>query len=148
MAEAVRNITVNVPIEKFWAVINDFKSYPEFLPEIRKVNVSDAGGGKTDVAYTIELALPVLNVTKSINYTLRMVPEAPSRLSWTLVKGDMKENRGSWKLEAEGEGKTKATYTLEIGVGLLIPKVVTTVLAEQQLPTMLERFKKRAESLG
>ncbi len=145
MSEATRSITINVPTDKFWAVINDFKSYPEFLPEIRKIAVADAGGGKSDVSYTIELALPVLNVTKTINYTLRMVPEPMKRLSWTLVKGDMKENRGAWVIEPQGDGKTKATYSLEIGVGLLIPKVVTTVLAEQQLPTMLERFKQRAE---
>jgi hypothetical protein len=60
----------------------------------------------------------------------------------------MKQNRGAWVLEDDGAGKTKATYSLEIGVGLLIPNVVTTVLAEQQLPTMLERFKTRAETLG
>jgi coenzyme Q-binding protein COQ10 len=147
MAEAIRSIIINVPPEKFWSLITDFKVYPEFLSEIRKVTTSDAGGGKTDVSYTIELTLPVLNVTKTINYTLRFTPEPPKRLSWSLVKGDMKENRGSWVLQGEGDGKTKATYTLEIGVGLLIPKVVTTVLAEQQLPSMLDRFKKRAESL-
>jgi ribosome-associated toxin RatA of RatAB toxin-antitoxin module len=81
MAEAVRTVTVNVPVEKFWAVITDFKKYPEFLPEIRKLTTADAGGGKTDVSYKIELTLPVLNVTKEINYTLRMVPEPPKRLS-------------------------------------------------------------------
>jgi coenzyme Q-binding protein COQ10 len=148
MPEAVRSITVNVPIEKFWAVIADFGKYPEFLSEIRKCTIADAGGGKSDVSYTIELALPVLNVTKTINYTLRMVPEPPKKLSWTLVKGDLKQNRGSWVLASEGEGKTKVTYTLEIGVGLLIPNVVTTVLAEQQLPKMLENFKLRAEKLN
>lgn len=148
MAEARRSITVGVPVEKFWAVINDFAKYPEFLPEVKRVEVADAGGAKKDISYTLELQVPVLNVTKTIRYTLRMVPEPMSKVTWTLVRGDMKENRGSWMLEPAGAGRTRATYAIEIGVGLLIPKVVTTVLAEQNLPTMLERFKKRAESLA
>ena len=59
----------------------------------------------------------------------------------------MKDNHGSWLLESAGEGQTKATYTIEMSLGPLVPKSIVNAMAETQLPKMLESVKKRAESL-
>ncbi len=68
-------------------------------------------------------------------------------MSWTFVEGEfMKDNKGSWVLEPDGEGKTKATYTVEMALGALVPKSIVNALVETSLPKMLEAFKRRAES--
>jgi hypothetical protein len=58
----------------------------------------------------------------------------------------MKDNKGGWVLEATPDGKTKATYTVEVALGLLVPKALVTAMVESSLPKMLESFRKRVES--
>jgi ribosome-associated toxin RatA of RatAB toxin-antitoxin module len=62
-----------------------------------------------------------------------------------LVEGElMRENRGSWLLEPEGK-QTRATYSIEMTLGPLVPKAIVNALVDSSLPKMLESFKKRAE---
>jgi coenzyme Q-binding protein COQ10 len=87
-------------------------------------------------------------VIKTIKYALRVKEEKPKKISWTFISGDfMKDNKGSWVLEDLGGGKTKATYSIEMAFGMLVPKTVVNTLAESQLPSMMEAFKKRAETV-
>jgi ribosome-associated toxin RatA of RatAB toxin-antitoxin module len=69
-------------------------------------------------------------------------------MSWTFIEGEMmRDNKGSWQLEPEGEGKTKATYTVEMALGPLVPKTIVNALVDTSLPKMLDAFKKRVESI-
>jgi coenzyme Q-binding protein COQ10 len=139
MAGASRSIVINVPPEKLFDVVTDYESYAEFLPEVKSVRVERAGPS-VSVHYEV-------NLVKTIKYSLKMTEERPTRVRWSLIKGDfMKENNGSWELKPAGEGKTEATYNIEVGVGPLVPKTITSMLVDKSLPSMLEAFKKRAEN--
>ena len=84
---------------------------------------------------------------KRIHYTLHMVEDRPRTVRWTFVKGElMKDNHGSWTLESLPDGKTRATYTIEVALGPLVPRSIVNALVDQTLPKMLEAFKKRVES--
>src|SRR5215470_1863103 len=140
MPGATRSIIIDVPMDKLFAVIADYQSYPKFLPEVKSIRTSKRQGSEVDVQYEIE-------VLKKIRYTLRLREEPPSLISWTFVEGElMRDNRGRWLLEPAGEGKTKATYSIEMKLGPLVPKSIVNVLVDSSLPKMLEAFKKRAES--
>ncbi|MCX6123329.1 MAG: SRPBCC family protein, partial [Proteobacteria bacterium] len=54
----------------------------------------------------------------------------------------MKHNTGSWTFEAEGKGKTKATYNLEIKFKGLVPSMITDQIAKANLPLMFAGFQK------
>ena len=72
----------------------------------------------------------------------------PSKVTWTFIEGEfMKDNKGSWTLEAAGEGQTKATYQIEMALGPLVPKSIVNAMVDTSLPKMLEAVKKRVESL-
>jgi coenzyme Q-binding protein COQ10 len=89
-----------------------------------------------------------VDVMKRIRYTLRMTEDRPRGLKWTFVEGEvMKDNTGGWVLEAQPDGKTKATYTVDVALGLLVPRPLVTAMVESSLPKMLEAFKKRIEGL-
>jgi ribosome-associated toxin RatA of RatAB toxin-antitoxin module len=127
-------------MDKLFAVIADYQSYPQFLPEVKSIRISKRLGSEVDVHYEIE-------VLKKIRYTLRLKEEPPNLISWTFVQGElMRDNRGRWLLEPAGEGKTKATYSIEMKLGPLVPKSIVNALVDSSLPKMLEAFKKRAES--
>ena len=133
---------IDVPPEKFFKVISDFEKYPEFIPEVKGVKILEKK--KNEVTAEFEISL-----IKNIKYVLKLTFDPPHRLSWTLAeKGFFKQNDGAWELEPlEGGKKTKATYIVEIGVGMFVPKSIVNMLVGQSLPQMLKRFKERAESL-
>lgn len=141
MAKAERSVVIEAPPEKVLAVIEDYAKYPEFLPEVKKVAVAPGPGGTTDVTYTIDIK------AKLITYTLRHTARPPGELSWSFVRGEMmKGNDGAWVLEPVSTG-TKATYKIDLRLGALVPSMVERMLAEQQLPGLLQNFKKRIESM-
>jgi coenzyme Q-binding protein COQ10 len=140
MPGASASTVIHATIEKVFSVITDYEKYAQFLSEVKKVKVGPKKDGQCDVEYEASLM-------KTIHYTLHMKEEAPSKVSWTFVKGDfMKDNKGSWLLEAAGEGQVKATYTIEVGLSPLVPQSIVNALVGGSLPKMLEAFKKRAEA--
>ena len=140
MAGAQRTITINATVEKCWSVISDYERYPEFLPEVKKIRTLNRRGTEVDVQYEAE-------VVKIIKYTVHMKEEAPKKVSWSFIDGEfMKDNKGGWVLEDAGEGKTKATYSIAVEVGMLVPKTIVNALVDTQLPKLLENFKKRIEA--
>jgi ribosome-associated toxin RatA of RatAB toxin-antitoxin module len=139
MAGATRSIVINAPVEKVFDVIIQYERYGEFLSEVKEVRTSNRQGNEVSVHYKVD-------VVKTIKYTIRVKEERPTRMSWSFVEGEfMKDNKGHWLLEPAGEGKTKATYTVEMALGALVPKSVVNALVETSLPKMLEAFKRRAE---
>ncbi|RKH11349.1 SRPBCC family protein [Corallococcus praedator] len=140
MAGATRTITINAPIEKVFDIITDYDRYAEFLSEVKKVSTSQRQGNTVQVHYEVD-------VVKTIRYTIKVTEERPKRMSWTFVNGEvMKDNKGSWTLEPDGEGKTRATYNVEMALGMLVPKAIVNGLVDNQLPKMLDAFKRRAEA--
>lgn len=140
MPGATRSIVINAPMEKVFDVVSAYERYPEFLPEVKEVRVSNRKEAECDVHYKVD-------VMKTIRYTVHIKEERPSRVSWSFVEGEfMRDNKGGWVLESAGEGKTQATYNVEMALGPLVPKAIVNALVETSLPRMLEAFKKRAEA--
>lgn len=141
MAKAERSVVIEAPPEKVFAVITDYEKYPEFLPEVKKVKVESRAGDVKEVTYTVDVK------AKLITYTLKHTARPPAELLWTMVRGEMmKGNDGAWVLKPVPAG-TEATYKIDLKLGALVPSLVERMLAEQQLPGLLQNFKKRIESL-
>ena len=140
MPSASRSIVIHTPVEQFFEVVTDYTRYPEFLPEVKSVQLSGRSGAEVLVHYQVSLV-------KTVRYTVRMHEERPTRVRWSFVEGEiMKDNRGEWLLEAQGPSETKVTYQIEMGFGPLVPKALIQKLVETSLPAMLDAFKRRAES--
>src|SRR5437016_1344576 len=116
MASAVRSVDVDVPRDKFFAVLADYARYPEFLPEVKSVKLGPRRGSSVEVTYRLDVKLKV------IEYSLTHVEAPPGRIDWHLIKGEfMKGNEGSWTLEGLPSGGTRATYSIELNLGALVP---------------------------
>ncbi|MBI5509849.1 MAG: SRPBCC family protein [Deltaproteobacteria bacterium] len=140
MPKAEEQVVIQAPIDRVFDVITDYERYPEFLPDMRQVQVLS----KTDDVAIVSFELEII---MRIGYTLRLVEDRPTAVRWTLEKAKMMAaNVGAWRLEDLGDGKTRATYGLELKLKGLIPKSVSTRLIGTTLPETLARFKARAES--
>ena len=140
MASATRSIVIAAPAERVFDVIVDYERYPEFLTEVKSIRTSDRQGNEVNIHYEVD-------VMKRIHYTLHMTEDRPRGLRWSFVRGEvLKDNRGGWALEAMADGKTNAIYTVEVALGLLVPRALVTAMVESSLPKMLQAFKKRIEA--
>jgi coenzyme Q-binding protein COQ10 len=139
MPQTEQQIVIDAPVNRVFGVIADYERYPEFLPDMKRVEVLSRHDGLLVVRFEVELVMRV-------SYTLRMQEDAPRSITWTLEEAKMlSENNGGWRLEPEGN-QTRATYTLDVKLRGLLPKAVSTRLLGTTLPEMLQCFKQRAES--
>ena len=142
MPKAEQQIVINAPAEKVFDTIIDYERYPEFLSDVRQAQVLSRHDGVALVTFELELIM-------RIGYTLRLVEDRPTSIRWTLDKARMmSSNDGGWKLEDLGDGKTRATYGIEVKLRGLIPKSVSSRLIGTTLPDTLQRFKTRIEGKG
>lgn len=136
MASVERSIEVSVPRDRMFRVVTDYESYPDFLPEMEEVSVLSRADGLVEAEF-------VLRIVKRVTYRLRLVEEAPSKVSWTLLSGDLRENKGSWSLE-DADGGCRVTYSATVEVGMFVPGAIQARLVGEQLTQMLGAFADRA----
>ncbi len=141
MAAAEQSIVIDVARDAFMAVIADYERYPEFLRDMKETRIVQRDSNVVDVAFTLHLV-------RRIDYTLRLVEDPPNGLSWTQVDGAFKRNDGGWTLESLDDGRTRATYRIEVAVGVFVPGSIVNRLVGQTLPDTLRAFKDRAEELA
>src|SRR5262245_57404183 len=100
VARASRSIEVQVHTEAFFRVVQDYASYPEFVPEVKGVRLGPREGGAVEVTYLLDVKL------KIFEFTLRHEPRGPMRIEWQLVRGGdfMRRNLGSWTFERTKSG--------------------------------------------
>ncbi len=140
MSGVSRTIQISAACQTVYDVVTDFAAYPEFLPDVKTTTLMH----QTDTTCDVEF---VTRIMKDIHYTLRFTLNPPHSVQWYLLEGDaMKSNDGEWGLTPAGRS-TNATYTIEVQFGALVPRFVTNVLVEANLPELLRRVKERAEAI-
>ncbi len=135
-------VVISAPIEKCFAVASDFEKYPQWASDVKEVKVleRDAQGRALKVEYRASA------LGRSTHYTLTYdYSDAPNRLSWSLVEGDiMRAIKGSYTFEAIAEG-TRATYEMAVELVIPLPGFVKR-RAEVRILNTLKELKTRSES--
>lgn len=135
-------VVVRAPPASVFQVITDYQRYPEFLPELRRVEVvsRNRNDGVAVVRFEVQLIVHV-------EYTLRLVEDPPFQVSWSLAAGKMLErNDGRWLLTPVEANQTNVSYELDVQLAGQIPKSISSRLMGDTLPQMLARFAARAEA--
>ncbi len=143
MPSARQNIVMDAAPGEVMAVLTDFASYPSFLPEIRQVELLSTRGDVWEVRFHAHVIRP-------FQYTLRLERDGDRRLSWTMLDGLFTSNDGAWDLElvpaTDGApARTRATYSIDLVLGVFVPQALVNSLVGQSLPATLERFAARAQ---
>ena len=120
----------------------DFERYPEWAHDIKEANVleRDASGRAIKVEYRASA------LGRSTHYTLGYdYSQAPERISWSLVEGDiMRAIDGAYTFVSGGNG-TDVMYSLKIELIVPLPGFVKR-RAEVRILHTLKELKTRAES--
>ena len=108
---------IDAPVDAVWAVVEDVLVAPEWQGGMSAMTAleKDEQGRATVVETTTDAKVREIKTRVRFDYS-----GAPTRLSWVQEKGDLKSVEGSWTLEELGEGRTRATYSLEADPGRVL----------------------------
>jgi carbon monoxide dehydrogenase subunit G len=114
------SVEIDAPIDVVWAVVEDVLIAPEWQGGLVAVTAleHDADGRPTLVESESDIKV------RHVKTQVRFRYEPPTRLAWTQEKGDLKSVEGSWQLEDIGDGRTRATYTLDGDPGRVLGMLI------------------------
>lgn len=139
MARAEKTIEVAVPRDYFYRCITEFERYPEILKDVTEAQVLESEGAHVRAFFRAKAAV-------RFHYTIDITLEPPTGLHWTLVHSDaLRRDDGGWKLEEIGPERTRVTFWMDVGIGILLPRFVVNRLLQFSFPSMLRQWKTFAE---
>ena len=136
------SLVINAEPTACFSEITDYETFPMWQKAVTDVEIlsrDDQGRGR-DVRFQIDAKV------RRVSYTLRYSYEAPHLISWDYVEGDVKSVDGSFTFEERGDGKTLATYSLDIDPGVWLPGRVKKMLSDQVMKRSVEDLKRRVEN--
>lgn len=111
---------IEAPISEVWAVVEDVESAPDWQGGMESVTVLERDDeGRAELVETQSDAS-----VRTVKSTVRFEYEPERRLTWTQEKGDLKSVVGSWELEDIGDGRTRATYSLDGDPGRVLGMLI------------------------
>ena len=139
------NAEIDAPIADVWAVVEDVLSAPDWQSGLKDMEELERD---SDGHVTLVESLNDAKV-RTIKSTVRFRYAGPTRLEWSQEKGELKSVEGAWELEDLGDGRTKATYHLEVELGRMLGMVVRGPLVDALRGDLVNsragELKKRAE---
>ena len=88
------------------------------------------------------------HVIRPFQYTLRLERDGDLTLRWTMTEGLFTSHKGAWELEPlepgpEASERTRASYSIDLVLGVFVPQALVNSLVGESLPATLERFAAR-----
>lgn len=111
--EGSASAEIEAPIETVYAVAADVEGSPRWQPEIKVAECLERDEDGAEALFHMETDAGV----KQIDSEMRFSFEPPNRILWTQEDGALKAVDGSWELEDLGDGRTRATYWMEVDLG-------------------------------
>jgi|ERR1700712_1265149 len=139
--QSTQSIVIDAPPADVMAVIADFAAYPEWVGAAKKVEVLEDGedGRARQVHFVLDAG------AVKDDYVLDYTWTGDSKVTWTLVKGQMqKRNDGSYSL-AGTAGGTEVTYSITIDLSIPMLGMIKRKAEKVILDTALKELKKRVE---
>jgi carbon monoxide dehydrogenase subunit G len=139
--QSTQSIVIDAPPADVMAVIADFPAYPEWVAAAKKVEVVEDGedGRARQVHFVLDAG------AVKDDYVLEYTWTGDSKVTWTLVKGQMqKRNDGSYTL-VETDSGTEVTYSITIDLSIPMLGMIKRKAEKVILDTALKELKKRVE---
>jgi ribosome-associated toxin RatA of RatAB toxin-antitoxin module len=136
---------IEAPIAAVYAIAADVEGSPRWQPEIKVADCTERDADGNQVLVQMETDAKV----RRLGSEMRFSYEPPTRIDWVQEDGDLKSVEGSWELEDLGDGRTRATYRLEVDLGRVLGMVirgpVVGVLRGQLVDSMPDKLKRFVE---
>jgi ribosome-associated toxin RatA of RatAB toxin-antitoxin module len=120
LLKGAQSAEIEAPIDQVWALVEDVAVAPEWQGGLKALRPLERDADGRATLCESETDAKVTTVKTQVRFAY----EAPTRLTWNQVKGDLKSLEGRWELEDLGDGRTRATYSLELDTGRMLGMVI------------------------
>jgi ribosome-associated toxin RatA of RatAB toxin-antitoxin module len=130
--------------EDCFDAITDYETFPSWQEAVQSVEVVSRyeGGLGREVDFVVDAKV------KKISYRLEYSYEAPHRIEWDYLGGDVRDIDGSFVFEEQEDGLTLATYSVLLDAGVWMPGPIRKILSDQVMKRSVDDLKRRVESLA
>ncbi len=104
---------IDAPIDAVWAIVQDVASWPEWQGTLGSLDILDEDGDRRAALCAVEFDAKVT----TIKMKLACGYAAPTQMTFERTSGDLSALSGSWTLADLGDGRTNATYQLDVNPG-------------------------------
>jgi uncharacterized membrane protein len=138
------SVEIEAPIETVFAVAADVEGSPRWQPEIKVAECVER-----DADQQVLVHMETDAKVRTLKSEMRFEYGQPTRIGWSQEDGDLKSVEGRWELEDLGDGRTRATYAMEVDLGRVLGMVIrgplVGVLRGQLVETMPAKLKRFVE---
>jgi ribosome-associated toxin RatA of RatAB toxin-antitoxin module len=134
--------TVAASPQACFTVITDFDSYTRWSSAIRAATVRERHPDGMPKQVEMQLDMKI----RTIRYVLEYQHEPPTRLTWSLVDGDIKAVEGSYLFEEVAPGRTQMTCTQGVDIGFWVPGFLKSLFESQALKDSVDELKREVEA--
>jgi uncharacterized membrane protein len=134
---------IDAPPQDCFDAITDYETFPDWQDAVQSVEVIsryDDGLGR-EVGFVVDAKV------KNISYRLEYSYDAPYRIEWDYLGGDVRDIDGSMTFEEQEDGRTLVTYSVALDAGVWMPGPIRKVLSDQVMKRSVDDLKRRVESL-
>lgn len=116
--EGTSTLLIDASPEALFAVVTDLDSYPEWLTDVKEVEILGTTPDGFPTASTMRVDVSIRVVTYILDYEY----DYPQRVSWrSRPGGDVKLIEGSYEFLPTTDGSTEVVYQLAIDPGFPVP---------------------------
>jgi hypothetical protein len=107
---------IDAPIDAVWAVVADVGQWAAWQSALGQVTPTarDAEGRVARCEVDIDAKITRISMTLECSYA------QPRTMTFARTAGNLSSLEGTWRLEDLGDGRTRATYALEVDPGRVI----------------------------
>jgi len=143
VSENAAAVIVPRPAAEAWAVLADFESRPEFLPNISESRVERVEGTRVWISQHVRV------LWMQIRYTLIMTLD-PARGLMTSVLDrssphDIRDSHGSWEILPHGDAAALLVSRSRVETGMPVPSIIKSYLVKSSLPQMMSSLRDEVE---
>jgi len=117
---------IEAPLSRVWELVEDVERAPEWQGGVKSMEALERDGDGRAVLCEAHNDAKV----RTVKSVVRFRYEGPGLLSWTQVEGDLKSVDGRWELSDLGDGRTRATYSIEADLGRMLGMVIRGPLVD------------------
>lgn len=126
MLEGERSVDVPVGLEAVYATVAAVDAYPSWQSLVDHVEVLERDGEGRPLLVSTALDAGVT----TLRLVLRYAYDPPHEVRWTLERGDVRDVRGSWRLDGDDQA-THVTYHVAVDPGRRLGLIVRGGVADR-----------------
>jgi ribosome-associated toxin RatA of RatAB toxin-antitoxin module len=133
---------LEAPAERLYRAVADWSHYAEFFPFVVASDAEIDGAGRTVIRQRVDLPFPWPD-----RRFAAVAETAPGTVRWRLLpgSGNVRANRGAWRLTPLGPDRTLVELRLHSDAGLAVPAAVQRRALERTLPWALDGLRQQVD---